>query len=56
MCKKIRVRPWWRSYVGVCVCVCVCVYVCVCVGVCVCVLEARVALPLSAFIALSHTL
>ncbi len=28
VCKKIRVRPWWRSYVCVCVCVCMCVCVC----------------------------
>ncbi len=26
VCKKIRVRPWWRSCVCVCVCACTCTY------------------------------
>ncbi len=30
VCKKIRIRPWWRSYARV---VCVCVFVCVCMCV-----------------------
>ncbi len=42
MCKKIRVRPLWRSYVSLRVrarvraCVCVCVCLCVCLFVCLC--------------------
>ncbi len=31
VCKKIWVRPWWRSYTRVCVCARACVCVCVCV-------------------------